>query len=62
MNEYGQVRNWDGITSVVLVMGSSSSYGCTGYVEFSCTYRASRPSKDVGIPADCMVPSWLVRI
>ena len=30
VKEYGQVLNWEGITSVVLVMGSSSSSGCTG--------------------------------
>ncbi len=59
---YRHVRNWKGITSVVLVMGSSSSSRRTGYVEFSCTYRASRPSRDVGSPTDCMFLSWLVRI
>ena len=62
VKEYGQVRNWEGITSVVLMVGSLSSSGRTGYVEFSCTCRASRPSRDVGSPADCMFSSWLARI
>jgi hypothetical protein len=48
------VRNWKDTPSVVLVMGSSPSFERTGYVEFSCTYRASRPSGDVGSLADCM--------
>jgi len=30
VKEYGHVRSWEGITSVVLVMGSSSSYGQNG--------------------------------
>ncbi len=34
VKEYGQVLSWEGITWVVLVMGSSSSSGCTGYIEF----------------------------
>ena len=54
VKEYGYVRSWEGITSVVLVMGSSSSSGHTGYVEFSCTCRASSPSRDVGNPAACI--------
>ncbi len=29
VKEYGHVRSWEGITSVVLVMGSSSSSGIT---------------------------------
>ena len=60
--EYGHVRSWEGINSVVLVMGSSSSYGHTGYVEFSCTCRASMPSGDVGSPTNCIWASWSVRI
>jgi len=47
------VRRLVGITSVVLVIGSSSSSGVIGWVEFSDTCRASRPSGDVGSPADC---------
>ena len=39
VKEYGHVRSWEGITSVVLVMGSSPSSGRTGYVEFSGTCR-----------------------
>jgi hypothetical protein len=35
VKEYGHVRSCEGITSVVLVIGSSSSFGITGYVEFS---------------------------
>ena len=62
VHEYGHDRSWNGIASVVLVMGSSSSFGRTGYVEFPWTCRASRPSRDVGSPADCMASSWLVRI
>ena len=62
VNEYGHVRSWSGIASVVLVMGSSSSYGRTRYVECSWTCMASRASRDVGNPADCMASSWLVRI
>ena len=34
MKEYGHVRSWEGITSVVLAMDLSSSSGRTGYVEF----------------------------
>ena len=30
LNEYGQVRKFEGITSVVLVIGPSSSSGFTG--------------------------------
>ena len=60
VNEYGHARSWNGIISVVLLMGSSSSSGRTGYVEFPWTYRASRPSKDVGSPADCMASSSVV--
>ena len=55
--EYGHVRIWGGITSVVLVMGSSSSYGRTWYVECSWICMASRPSRDVGSPADCIASS-----
>ena len=54
VKEYGHVRSWEGITSIVMVIGSSSSSGLTGYVEFSCTCRASRPSGDVGSPTDCI--------
>ena len=54
VKECGQVRSWEGITSVMLVMGSSLSSGRTGYVEFSCTCRASMPSGNVGSPADCI--------
>ena len=61
VKEYGQVRSWEGITSVVMVMGSSSSSGRTGYVEFSSTCIASRPSRDVGSPAEGIFSSWLVR-
>ena len=32
---YGQVLSCEGITWVVLVIGSSSSSGCTGYVGLS---------------------------
>jgi len=60
--EYGHVRSRGGITSVVLVMGSSSSSGRTGYVECSWICMASSPSRDVGSPAVCMASSWLVRI
>ncbi len=35
VKEYGQVLSWEGITWVVLVMGSSSYSGCTRYMEFS---------------------------
>jgi len=35
VNEYGQVLSCKVVTWVVLVMGSSSFSGCTGYVEFS---------------------------
>ncbi len=62
VKEYGHVCNWEAITSVVLVIGSSSSSGHTGYVEISCTCRSSRPSGDVGSPADCIWSSWLVMI
>ena len=54
VKEYGQVLSWVGITWVVLVMGSSSSSGCTGYVKFSLTSTAPSPSGDVGRPAACM--------
>ena len=54
VKEYGHVRSWEGITSVVLVIGSSSSSGHTGYVEFSSTCKASSPSGDVGSLADCI--------
>ena len=54
VKEYGQVLSWEGITWIVLVMGSSSYSGCTGHIEFSWTCRASSPSGDVGNPADCM--------
>ncbi len=57
VKEYGHLRSWEGITSVVLVMGSSSSSRHTGYVEFSSTCSASNPSKDVGTPADCIYAS-----
>ena len=62
VKEYGHVRRCVGITSVALVISSSSSFGLTGEVEFSSTYRASRPSGDVGSPADSIWASWLVRI
>ena len=32
VNEYGQVLSWEGVTWVVLVMGSSSCSGCTEQV------------------------------
>ncbi len=35
VNEYGHVRSWEDITSVLLVMDSSSNSECTRYVEFS---------------------------
>ena len=35
VKEYGQVLSWEGITWVVLMIGSSSSSGYTGSVEFS---------------------------
>ena len=35
VNEYGQVLSCEGVTWAVLVMGSSSYSGCTGYVEIS---------------------------
>ena len=35
VNEYAQVLSSEGVTWVVLVMGSSSYSYCTGYVEFS---------------------------
>jgi len=57
VNEYGHVRSCGGITSVVLVMGSSSSSGRTWYVDCSWTCMASRTSRDVGCPADCMALS-----
>ncbi len=62
VKEYGQVLSWEGITWVVLVMGSSSYSGCNGYMEFSWTWSASSSSGDVGRPADCMWASWLVSI
>ena len=52
VKEYGHVGSWEGITSVVLVMGSSSSFGHSGYVEFFSTCRASIPSGDAGSPSD----------
>jgi hypothetical protein len=54
VKDYGHVRRCADITSVVLVIGSSSSYGVTGYVESSCICRASSPSRDVGSPAVCI--------
>ena len=60
VKEYEHVRSWEGITSVVLVMGSSSSSGRTGYVEFSSTFRASSLSGDVKGPADCLWLSWFL--
>ena len=62
VKEHGQVRSWEGINYVALVMGSSSSSERTGYVVFSCTCRASRPYGDVGSPTECNLVSWLVRI
>ncbi len=62
VKEYGHVRSWGGITFVVLVMGSSSSSGRTGYVECSWICMASSPSKDVGSPVVYMAARWLVRI
>ncbi len=62
MKEYGHVRNWEGINSVVLVMASSSISGHTGYVEFSSTCRASSPSGDLGRPADYIWVSLFLRI
>ena len=62
VNEYGHVRSWGGIASIVLVMGSSSSSGRTGYVECSWICTASSPSKDVGSPVVCIAARWLVRI
>jgi hypothetical protein len=62
VNEYGQVLSWGDITRVMLVMGSSSYSGCTGYVEFSCTCSTSSPSGGVGSLVDCMWASWMVRI
>ena len=62
LNEYGQVRRFKGITSVVLVMGSSSSSGRTGSAEFSYTCIASRPTGDVGSPVACICVSWLLMI
>ena len=35
VNKYGHVLSLEGVTWVVLVMGSSSYSCCTGYVEFS---------------------------
>ena len=35
VKEYGQVLSWEESTGVVMVIGSSSISGCTGYVEFS---------------------------
>ena len=35
VKEYGHVLSWEGSTWVVLVIGSSSISGCTGYVEIS---------------------------
>ena len=37
VKEYGHILSWEGIIWVVLVMGSSSFSGCTGYAEFSWT-------------------------
>ena len=54
VKEYGQVLSWEGITWVVMVMGSSSYSGWTGYVEFSWTCMASRPSGDMWSLANCM--------
>ncbi len=34
VKEYGQVQSWEGSTWVGLVIGSSSIWGCIGYVEF----------------------------
>ena len=62
VKQYGHVRRCVDITSVVMVIYSSSSSGVTGYVEFSNTCSASRPSRDVGSPTDCIKASWLVRI
>ena len=62
MKEYGHVRMWEDSTSAVLVMGLSSSSGRTGYVEFSCTCRAFRPSGDAGSPANYMRASLLFMI
>ena len=62
VKEYGHVRSWEDITSVVLVMGSSLSSGHTGYVEFSSTCRASGASGDVESSADCIWVSCFFRI
>ena len=62
VKEYGHVRRCAGVTYVVLVIGSSSSFGVIGYVEFSCTCRASRLSRDVGSPTACIRVSWLVMV
>ena len=62
VKEKGHVRNWEGITSVMLVVGSSSIFGFTGYMELSCACRASTPSGDVGSPIDCIWASCVVRM
>jgi len=62
VKEYGQVLSWEGITWVGLMMGSSSSSGCTGYIKFSWACSASSPSGVVGRPAACMWVSWLLSI
>ena len=62
VTEHGHVRSCGGIASIVLVMGSSSSSGRIGYVEWSCTCMASMPSRVVGCPGDCMALSWLASI
>ena len=62
VKEYVHVRRCAGITSVVPAIGSSSSFGVTGYVECSCTCMASRHYREVGSPAACIWVSWWVMI
>jgi len=54
VNGQGRVLSWEAITWDVIVIGSSSISGCTGYAEFSATCSASIPLVGVGIPCFCL--------